>query len=162
MDSWGGPNPSDRRHHVSETDSLPSPTTTTIHRQPSLQQSLRREQSETLIPFVSSTATPPYPTSPRSPPPPAASKNEPALWQLGRHSIYKSSIGHDQPSPTLKGQFIYSDPEGDGAGKWNFDRVQHQVDKFDESKLIDVEGDLQRGLKARQVRLLLSGIAPVP
>jgi len=60
--------------------------------------------------------------------------------------MYKSPTVHDQQLPGYTG--------GGDYGKRDFERVQHQVDKFDESKLIDVEGDLHRGLKARQVRLL--------
>jgi hypothetical protein len=131
MDSWGNLN--DRRH-VSDTNSLPSPT---IQRQPSFR---HQEQSETQFPYVSSTGSPLHHTIPVPVVP-----SEPPLWQLGRHSIYKPSIGNDQQPPGY--------PEGGDYGKWDTERVQHQVDKFDESKLVDVEGDLQRGLKARQVRL---------
>lgn len=137
MDSWGRPNPNDHRLFVSETDSRPSPP---IQRQPSL----RQQQSEAQIPLHVTT-----------PPPPAVSTNEPALWQLGRHDQYKYSTGHDQQSSTFSGKPTFGYPEGDGFGPWDFERVQHQVDKFDDSKLVDVEGDLHRGLKARQVRFPL-------
>jgi len=195
----------DRRHDVSETDSLPS---STIQRQPSLRQ---QDQWETQVPFVSSTGSPLHhtfsappivsnepplwqlgrhsqpssPTIQRQPslrhqdqsdtkipffsstgsplhqtfPPPVVS-SEPPLWQLGRHSLYKPSTGHDQKSSTISGQPIFGYSEGDNYGRWDFERVQHQVDKFDESKLIDVEGDLQRGLKARQVRLFFFFLRP--
>jgi len=122
---------------------------------PSIQRqlSLRQQQSEAQIPFVSSTA-PPLPVT--TPPPPfAVSSKEPALWQLGRHDQYKYSTGHDQQSSTFSGKPTFGYPEGDGFGPWDFERVQHQVDKFDDSKLVDVEGDLHRGLKARQVRFPL-------
>lgn len=127
---------SDLHDRVSETINFHSPT---IQRQPSLR---HQEQSESQIPFVSSTGSPPHHTIPV----PVVS-SAPPLWQLGRHSQIKSGTDHDQKS--------YGYPGGDESGNWDFERVQHQVDKFDESKLVDVEGDLQRGLKARQVRLLL-------
>ena len=150
MDSWSSPNPSDnRRLYGSETDSFSSPA---IQRHPSL----RQQQSDPQFPLVPITASPPPHHAHTTPPPPVFS-NEPALWQLGRHSQYKSDIGHEQQTPTPNGKYIFGSPEGDTFGKWDFgrlehERVQHQVDRFDESKLIDVEGDLQRGLKARQVR----------
>ena len=130
----GRSNPHDHRH-VPETNSFHSPT---IQRQPSLRD---QERSETQIPFMSSTESPLYQTFPV----PAVS-TRPPVWQLGRHSQIKSGTDYDQKLPGYSG--------GDESGKWDFERVQHQVDKFDESKLVDVEGDLHRGLKARQVRLL--------
>lgn len=136
MDSWGRPNPNDHRH-VSETNSLPSPTTPTTQRQPSLR---HQDQSESQLPFVSNPGSPLHHTIPIP-----VTSSEPPLWQLGRHSTYKSATSHSQRSPGF--------PEEGDFGKWDFERVQHQVNKFDESKLVDVEGDLQRGLKARQVRL---------
>lgn len=148
MDNWPSPNPSDhRRLYTSDTEGVPSPP---IQRHPSL----RQQHSDPQIPWASSVTSSPAMRPPHTTPPPPAFSNEPALWQLGRHSQYKSDPGHDQHSSTPNGKFVFSPPEGDPYGKWDFERVQHQVDRFDESKLIDVEGDLQRGLKARQVSSL--------
>ena len=144
MDSWGRPIPTDdRRFYPSETDDFPSPS---LQRQPSLRQ---QQLDPAQIPFVvSSPTSPQYHTTP----PPPAFSNEPALWQLGRHSLYKPDAAHDKPSPTPNEKFLFATPAAETFRNWDFERVQHQVDRFDESKLIDVEGDLRRGLKARQVR----------
>jgi hypothetical protein len=143
MDSWAGSNPGDRRHHASETETLHSVTTPQL---PAHGQG----QLEAQIPSISSTSRPPRHTM--SPPPVVQSENEPALWQLGRHSQYLGSTEHDQKSPPSTGQSVVGYAEGDG--KWDFERVQHRVDKQVEAGIQNVEADLHRALKARQVRLL--------
>jgi len=126
------------RYSVSESGA--PPTATRIQGQPPP----LREQSETQIPFVSNTEL--HDTIPDSP---DLVSNEPALWQLGRHSYYLSSTGYDQQSTGLAGQPVL---EGDGQGPGH---AQHQVSKLDEAGLRDVEEELHRGLQARQVRVQL-------
>lgn len=93
-------------------------------------------------------------TSPRhSVSPPAAVPNKPAPWQLGRHSHYTYSTEYDQLSPRLSVQPIVGSVQGDSDAKWNTED-QHQMNKTDEEGIRNVEEELHRGLKARQVRLL--------
>jgi hypothetical protein len=140
MDSWGRSNLSSLRDAVSSSSSL---APTSIQRQPSLQ-----EQSETQIPFVSSTE--PHDTTPPSP---DVVSNEPALWQLGRHSYYKPSNEYDQQPKSLSGQPVFGFTEGDGHGRASPGHPHPQVNKVDEAGLRDVEEELHRGLQARQVRM---------
>lgn len=138
MDGWGKPKPSNGQY--------PTPPTETSHpvtaqRLPSRHQ----KQSE---------------TQPRHTiPPPASLPNTPAPWQLGRHSQYLTGTAHDQQSPNSSVQPIDGSPEGDAGGNWGTIRVQRQVNEFEEGRVVDVEEELHRRLKARQVRLLsfLSG-----
>lgn len=140
MDGWGKPNPSDRRHPTSPTETLHP---VTAQQRPSRYQ----EQSETQIPFVS---TP----SPHHTIPPPVLLNTPALWQLGRHSQYTPSTAYYQRSPNPSVQPDHGSPELDGDGISDPVRVQHQVNEYEEGKVHDVEKELHRRLKARQVRLL--------
>jgi hypothetical protein len=124
MDNWGRSNPGDRHNYVSSTNPQQQP----FHLQ---------EQSNTS----------PHHTIP----PPAFVSNTPALWQLGRHSLYIPSTPHDQQLSTLSEKPILSYSEGDGNGQWDPERVQRQLNRFDEADLRDVEEELHRGLRARQV-----------
>lgn len=137
MDGWANPNPSDHGYLPSPTEPLHS---TTVQQRPSHHQ----EQSEAQIP-VASTPLPRHTV-----PPPASQPNKPAPWQLGRHSQYIPGTSYDQRSsnPSVDGF-----PEVHGGGRWDPVRVQHQVSATEEGKMHDVEEELHRRLKARQVRL---------
>jgi len=137
MDSWDRPNQSSLRDAA---PSSPSLSRTTIQRHPSLQ-----GQSETQIPFVSSTE--PHDTQPPSP---DVASNEPALWQLGRHSYYAPNTGYNQQSTSLGGDPAIGFTEKNGHG-----RGGPEMNKVDEAGLRDVEEELHRGLQARQVRMQL-------
>ena len=131
------PNPNSPRVSVSESETVPPAT---IQGQPPM-----HGQSETQIPFVSSTEA--HGTLPPSP----DASNEPALWQLGRHSYYKSSTGYHQHSTSFSGQLVVDFTEGNGYGGGPR-YPPHQVNsKVDEAGLRDVEEELHRGLQARQV-----------
>lgn len=128
------PNTNSFRVSVAESDSLPAAT-------------LQRQPLETQIPLALHTE--PYDDIPTSP---DTISNEPALWQLGRHSYYRSSTGFD-PQPTNFSEqpvvgFTKGDSHGLGPG-----RAPHQLNKVDEAGLRDVEEELHRGLQARQVKM---------
>ena len=134
MDGWEKPKSSDGRYPASPTETLPP---VTAQRRPSR----HLKQSE---------------TQPRHTiPPPAFLPNTPAPWQLGRHSQYLTDTAHDQQSPNPSVQPIGGSPEGDAGGNWGTVRIQRQVNEFEEGRVVDVEEELHRRLKARQVRLLL-------
>jgi len=130
------------RDAVSESSFLVPATT---QRQPPPQ-----GRSETQIPFVSSTE--PHDTPPPSP---DVLSNQPALWQLGRHSHYISSTGYNQESTSLSGQPVSGSTEGDDYGRARRSHARLQVNRADEAGLRDVEEELHRGLQARQVRMQL-------
>src|SRR5258707_7034581 len=108
------PNPNNPRVSFSESEPVPPAT---IQRQPSLQ-----GRSEAQIPFVSSTEA-----HDTIPPSPDDVFNKPALWQLGRHSYYKSSTGYHQQSTSFGGRPIVEFTEGDGRGGPGY--PPHQVNK---------------------------------
>jgi len=130
--------PSDPRHPISLPEIMHS---TTTQRRPSH----RQELSETQIPR-------------HTIPPPASVPNLPAPWQLGRHSYYIPGTRHDQQLPTLSGQPGPGHLEGDGGEMWQNVHVQHQMNASGEQPVHNVEDnveeELHRRLKARQVRLL--------
>ena len=130
------PNPNSPRISVSESETVPPAT---IQRQQPL-----GGQSETQMPLFLSTEA--HDTVPPSP----DALNEPALWQLGRHSYYMSSTGYHQQSTSLSGQPAADFTEGEGYGGGPR-YPPHQVNKVDEAGLRDVEEELHRGLQARQV-----------
>ena len=140
MGSLERPNLSDHRFHVSSTENLHS---TTTQERPS-----HRQQRETQDPFILRSSPSPHHTFP----PPALIPNQPAPWQLGRHSQYILGARNDQKSSPLSGQHIYGNTEWDDPGRWNSERVHHQVNQMEEAGLRDVEEELHRGLKARQVK----------
>lgn len=77
--------------------------------------------------------------------------NEPALWQLGRHSYFVPRTGHDQQSTSPSERAVFGFTERDGHGRGGPGYGEPQVDKANEAGLRDVEEELHRGLQARQV-----------
>jgi len=129
-------------YHVSPTATLNS-TTAQKRQYP------HQEQPTTQYPYISG-KEPPHHTAP----PPATIPNTPAPWQLGRHSHYTSSTEYDQKPLHPNLPPILGSAEGDGGGKRDTAPVPHLMSRIDEEGLRDVEEELHRGLKARQVRLL--------
>ena len=139
MDSWDRPNAFDLRTHVSESRHAAN-----LNRQ----EEYHQEQSDVLVSRASS-------LPPRAPAP-VFLPNQPALWQLGRHSWYK--YGEDEPqhpsdgyessaSPNVPTFFTRAD-----AYPYDVKQVPYGIEDTTEAHLRDVEAELHRGLKARQVR----------
>ena len=133
MDGWGKPKPNDGKY---PTPPMETPHPVTAQRRPSRHKKQSEKQPRHAIL------------------PPAFLPNTPAPWQLGRHSRYITGTAHHQQSPNPSVQPIGVSPEWDAGGTSGTVRVQRQVDNFEEERVVDVEAELHRRLRARQVRLL--------
>src|SRR5258708_8716082 len=142
MNSLGREN---RRQYASETETSNSNSTTT---QP--QPFHSQGQSETQIPFVLNTASLPHVITPATPF--VLGPEQPAPWQLGRHSQYVPDTIHGQQPSNLNGQHALGHAVEDH--RLDPEYVIHQVSGYNEAEKSNVEKDLHRGLQARQVRLL--------
>lgn len=137
MDGWGRPNPLDRRHASGSSHSLH-----VAHHQ---------EQSDvqSLVSPASSLSRPLAPAATFNP-------NQPALWQLGRHSWYTSRDDNNQPLNDTHEDRSPSSPTTifTQAADYQKDvkQVSYDLGGTNEAQLRDVEEELHRGLKARQVR----------
>jgi len=102
-----------------------------------------------LVSRASSLSSPPAPA-------PAFFPNQPALWQLGRHSWYASgddksqrlSNAHEDRSPRSATTFFTRAADD----KKDVEEAPYELGGTSEAQLRDVEEELHRGLKARQVR----------
>lgn len=136
MDGLGRPNPFDRSHTSESSHSLH-----TAHHQADAQSI-----------FVSPASSLSRPLEPS----PAFIPNQPALWQLGRHSWYTSGDDKNQPlsdthedhSPSSRPTFFTQAADYQKDVK----QVSYDLGGTNEAQLRDVEEELHRGLKARQVR----------
>lgn len=138
MDGLGRPNPFERSHTSGSSHSLHA----AHHQEQSDAQSL-------LVSPASSLSRPLVPAQ-------AFIPNQPALWQLGRHSWYTSRDDKDQPlgdthedsSPSNRPTFFTQATDYQKDVK----QVSYDLGGTNEAQLRDVEEELHRGLKARQVR----------
>jgi hypothetical protein len=85
-------------------------------------------------------------------PAPTFLPNQPALWQLGWHPIYTPGDEHTRGSTDAHEDS--SNPPTTQAADHQKDvkQVSHDLGDTNEAQLRDVEEELHRGLKARQVR----------
>ena len=146
MEDWSRPNPLDSRFHGS--GSSHSLHTATQNRRGEHHQ----ERLDAQFPLgspASSLSSPPAPS-------PAFLPNQPALWQLGRHSWYipgddkppHFSDAYEERTPPSAAKFFPRAPSDQKDGR----RVPSEFPDTNEAQLRDVEEELHRGLKARQVR----------
>jgi hypothetical protein len=110
-----------------------------------------QEQSNVQSPLASRASSLSRPPAPA----PAFIPNQPALWQLGRHSLYTSgddykyfNDAHEDRSPSSPPTFFTQASDYQKDVK----QVSYDLGGRNEAQLRDVEEELHRGLKARQVR----------
>jgi len=104
------------------------------------------------------------PTSSLSSPPapsPAFLPNQPALWQLGRHSWY--TAGDDKP-PQFSGAHEDRTPPSavksftrPASDQTDVKQLPYESVDANEAQLRDVEEELHRGSKARQISMIALG-----
>jgi hypothetical protein len=128
MDDWSRPNPFDPRLHGSGS----SRSLRTVNHG---QQGEYRQDTPYPLGSAPSVRSSPLP-------PPAFLPNQPALWQLGRHSWY---ISGDERFPR------FSDAYEGRAAEFFPRQIQDELADASKPQLRDVEEELHRGLKARQV-----------
>lgn len=137
MDGWGRPNSLDRRHLSGSSHSLH----VALHQEQPDAQYLASPSSSLSRPLV---------------PAPAFNPNQPALWQLGRHSWYTSGDDKNQPMSDTREDRSPSIPPTIFTQAADYQRdvkqVSYDLGGPNEAQLRDVEEELHRGLKARQVR----------
>lgn len=147
MDGWGRPNPFYPGHISGSSHSLHAAN---HDRQGEHHQEQSNVQTPPLVSPTSSLSRPLAPA-------PAFIPNQPAIWQLGRHSWYApgddktQSINdtlHEDRSPSSAPTFFTQAVDYPRDVK----EVSYNLGGDNEAQLRDVEEELHRGLKARQVR----------